>query len=265
MFFENTFYLPAGQVATIVGSADLTGGLYQNIKNPGETADAPVSIAAAVTVLLGPFNAGRGYKLVGTAGSISHAIANNFVPVNEPETTYNLGAKNGASVTASEKMGIMKHTRLTCIDTPITLTDDAGNGQYGGVKVYTFPEGLVNMAGAVVAGTFTTLTGTFIATFASVVALGTVTATTGNTLTSTEADVMQSTANAAAVTNAAVVKAGNTATALTESGARWLDGTTTPVPVFLNFLVTDDVSHTSGTAKFTGTIDMYWFNLGDHA
>lgn len=265
MFFRNTFYLPAGMVATLVGSADLAGGLYQNIKNPGETPDAAVSIAASATVNLGPFNTSRGYLLTATGGSIAQTQAPNYNPSTEPTTTFDLGTKNGSTVTATEKMGIMKHTRLTFVDTPITLTDDPGNGQYGGVKVYTFPEGLINMAGAVIAGTFTTLTGTFITTFASVVALGTVTATTGNTLTSTEANVMQSTANSAAVANAAAVLAGNTATALTESGARWLDGTTTPVPVFLNFLVTDDASHTSGTAKFTGTIDMYWFNLGDHA
>ena len=264
MNFKDAFFLPMGNVAVITADALLTGGYYQELGAPGGTDGAVITIAASETVKLGPYNTNKSFLIAGDNGAI--AVTKSFSaynPSTEPLNTFDLGTKNGATVTAVEKLANIKHTRLVCAATPITLTDDGGNGQYGGVKVYTFPEGLINCMGAVVKGTLTTLTGTFITTFASVVALGTVTATTGNTLTSTEADIMPSNANTAAVANVAAVAAKSLATALTESGARWLNGTGTAIPMFLNFLITDDASHTSGTAEFTGTIDFFWTNLGD--
>ena len=57
-------------------------------------------------------------------------------------------------------------------------------------------------------------------------------------------DLMSSVADGSAVSN----------TALTESGGRWLDGTATAKDLFLNLVVDDDASHTSGTGTFTGTV-----------
>lgn len=264
MNFRKVFVLPAGNVATLVGSADLNGSTYQEIGAPGSSPGSLVSISAASTINLGPYNEVKYFLVVGLVGDV--AITQTFGGyslLTEPLTTFDVGTKNGSSVAALERMAVYKHTKLTLTNTPITLTDDAGNGQYGGVKIYTFPEGLINYQGALIKGNLTTLTGTYIAAFDSVVSLGTVTATTGSTLTSTEADILQSTANATASSHVAAVKAGNVATSLTEAGGRWLDGTSTPVPMFLNFLVTDDNTHTSGTAKFTGTVEFIWANLGD--
>lgn len=264
MNFQEAFFLPMGNVITITGDALLTNGFYQELDVPGGTNGEVITLAASEVVKLGPFNTNKNYLVGGDNGAI--AVTKSFGAYNlsnEPLTTFDVGAKNGATVEATERQAIFKHTRLICSQTPITLTDDPNNGQYGGVKVYTFPAGLINFMGGVITGTFTTLTGTFTATFGSAVALGTVTATTGNTLTGTEADIMPSNANAAAVSNEAAVAAKSLATVLTESGARWLDGTGTPIPMFLNFLVTDEGTHTSGTAEFTGTIDFFWTNLGD--
>ena len=107
------------------------------------------------------------------------------------------------------------------------------------------------------------VTGTIIATWAGGIALGTVTATTGATLVGTEATWMPEVDVAAAVGSVATVDAVSVATALTESGARWVDGTTTPAPVFLNLVVDDSATHTSGTGTFTGTVTLTWINLGD--
>jgi hypothetical protein len=74
---------------------------------------------------------------------------------------------------------------------------------------------------------------------------------------------LQSTANAEAAAKVAAIASHSVATALTESGARWYDGTGTPGPVFLNFAIADDATHTAGTGKFTGTITLTWINLGD--
>lgn len=178
-----------------------------------------------------------------------------------------VGAKNGSTVTVQEYgSGAVRKTVLTCTATPITITDDAGVAQYGGVKVYDFPAGLICTLGAVVTGSLTAgVTGTIIDNWDGDVALGTATATTGATLTGTEADIMPSVeVSAGASDKIGVVDAVSVATALTESGARWFDGTATAKDMFLNFVIDDDATHTAGTATFTGTISFAWINLGDN-
>ena len=181
-------------------------------------------------------------------------------------TTSGVGAKNGTGVTVVERGNDVLHkTVITCTATPVTITDDAAVAQYGGTgKLYDFPAGLICTLGAVVDGSVTLgTTGTITTTWAGGVALGTATATTGATLTGTEADIMPEVDVAAATASVAVVDAVSVATALTESGARWLDGTATAKDLFLNLVVDDSATHTSGTGSFTGTITIHWINLGD--
>jgi hypothetical protein len=174
------------------------------------------------------------------------------------------GAKNGSTVTVKEYgSDILHKTVITCTATPITVADDAGVAQYGGVKVYDFPEGLLCSLGAVISGNLTGYA-SLIDTFDGDVALGSATATTGATLTGTEADIMQSVALAQAVGEVAAVDAVTVATALTESGARWLDGTATAKDLYLNFVVDDNAAHGAGTATFTGTITLMWTAIGDN-
>lgn len=180
-------------------------------------------------------------------------------------TSAGVGAVAGTNVSVVEYGTADIHkTVITLTNEVITITDDAGVAQYGGTKIYDFPQGLLCTMGAVIDGALTGgVTGTVIATFDGAVALGTATATTGGTLTGTESDVLQSTAMTTAVAKVAVTDAITIATALTESGARWFDGTATAKDLFLNFLITDDASHTSGTATFTGTITIMWSIIGD--
>jgi hypothetical protein len=154
-------------------------------------------------------------------------------------------------------------TVLTCTALPLSIADDAGVAQYGGVQVYTFPKGAICSFGASILGNLTLgVTGTIIAAFTGVNALGTITASTGATLTSTEATWLQSTANATAAAKVAAIKSISAATALTESPGRVVDGTSTAAAMFLNFAIADDASHTAGTGTFTGTITISWTNLG---
>lgn len=174
-----------------------------------------------------------------------------------------VGTPNGATVTAKEYGdGVQHKTVLTCTATPISISDDAGVAQYGGVKVYDFPEGLLLFQGAVIDGSLTGYA-SLIDTFDGDVALGTATATTGATLTGTEADLLQSTALTQAVSEVAVSDAVTIATALTESGARWHDGTSTAKDMYLNFVIDDNAAHGAGTATFTGTITFLWSIIGD--
>lgn len=183
-----------------------------------------------------------------------------------PLTTSGVGAKAGSTVSVVEQGdGIWHRTIITCDATPVTITDDANVAQYGGAgKIYDFPEGLINIQGAVIDGAVTLgTTGTITNTWAGGVALGTAAATTGATLVSTEADVMPEVDVGAATAKVAVVDAVSVAAVLTESGARWLDGTGTAKDLYLNLVVDDSVTHTSGTGTFTGTITILWTNLGD--
>lgn len=174
-----------------------------------------------------------------------------------------VGTPNGSTVTAKEYGdGVLHKTVLTCTATPISISDDAGVAQYGGVKVYDFPEGLLLFQGGVIDGALTGYA-SLIDTFDGDVALGTATATTGATLTGTEADLLQSTALTQAVGEVAVSDAVTIATALTESGARWHDGTATAKDMYLNFVIDDNAAHGAGTATFTGTITFLWSIIGD--
>lgn len=218
----------------------------------------------------GQFAVGDVYTDVGGVGyvcvqaGIPGVWAQDKVPT-APRTAVGVGAAGAATVSAAEYGdGVIHKTVLTCTALPITISDDAGVAQYGGAKVYDFPEGLIMTMGAVIDGALTLgVTGTIINTWAGGVALGTATATTGTTLTGTEADIMPEVDVAAATAKVAACDAVSVATALTESGARHLDGTGTAKDMFLNFVVDDDATHTAGTGTFTGTITLLWANLGD--
>lgn len=189
------------------------------------------------------------------------------IEASEADVEYNtgtltdVGAGNGATVAVDEyHEGYIHKTVLTLTATPVTITDDAGVAQYGGTgKIYDLPDGLITFLGCIVDGDLTLgTTGTIINTYAGGVSLGTITATTGATLTSTEADIMAEVDVAAAVAKVATI-------AGTSVGATVVNGTGTAKDVFLNFVIDDDASHTSGTGTFTGTVTMLWANTGDLA
>lgn len=202
----------------------------------------------------------------GFVGPVTGTVNGAINTTGDSTTTANVGAKNGSTVTVVERGNDIIHkTIITCTATPVTITDDAGVAQYGGTaKLYDFPEGLLVTFGAVIDGAVTLgTTGTITNTWAGGVALGTATATTGATLTGTEADIMPEVDVAAATLKVASVDAVSAATALTESGARWLDGTSTAKDLFLNLVVDDEATHTSGTGTFTGTVTILWTVVGD--
>lgn len=182
------------------------------------------------------------------------------------EEVVGVGSSSTSGVTIFEKGNeTVKQTYIECNAVTVTITDDAGVAQFGGVQVYDFPEGVTYLKGAMATGILTAgVTGTIIDDWDGDVALGTVTATTGATLTGPEADIMPSVAVSAGGSDKdGVVSAQSVAAVLTESGARWIDGTSTAVNLFLNFVIDDDASHTAGTAEFTGTIVINWEMMGD--
>jgi len=164
--------------------------------------------------------------------------------------------------------GPIVQVKITLNAAPIAFTDQADTIQYGGMKIYDFPEGHLCILGAVIDGSVapaaTSDEGTLTAGFAGDVAIGTVTATTGASLTSTEADILQSTATTTAVAGVANCDAQSIATALTESGARWLDGTATANDAYLNFIIDDAAAHRDSVGTVTAVVYLTYLMLGDN-
>ncbi len=215
-------------------------------------------LVKALTAASGPFALGeknRSYA-AGQFFTIEDEVVGYYT--NNPAAfTVVGGTKNGATVTQVDGASGIVHTRLTCVATPISIADDDGVAQYGGVKVFDFQEGLIHILGAVIDGAITLgTTGTITATWAGGIALGTVVATTGATLTSTEANIMAENDVAAATASVAVVDAVSTAAAT-------INGTATAADMYLNLVVDDHASHTAGTGSFTGTIDFAFILIGD--
>jgi hypothetical protein len=173
-------------------------------------------------------------------------------------------AAAAAGVAATEYgEGILHKTVLNCTATPLTFGDEAGQGQFGGVKVYDFPAGLILTLGAVIDGQMT-LTAPAINTWDGDIGLGVEAPTDHQDAANKAGSVLQKTSTTQAVAKVATVDAVSAATALTESGARWLDGTATAKDLFLNLLVDDNAAHDNTiTGTFTGTITIHWINLGD--
>lgn len=257
--FDTTFLIEPGNKATLVASANLTGGMYQSLNRPGEAPDAAVTITAGQTIHIGPFNTEKFYGVNWAAGSVT--VTQEFAGFpdfsEEPPAEVFGGEPVGTGVTKEETVAIFKRTVLNLVATPITITDDPGVIQFGGVELFDFPQGNLIILSAKVKGNLTSLTGTMIAAFTGSVGLGTTTAVAGATLATTQSDILPSTAMTTAVAKVAAVDAAPVPT-IPNSGARWLDGRVTAKKAFLNVKIADDATHTSGTAKFDGDVEIIW-------
>jgi hypothetical protein len=205
-------------------------------------------------------------SLLVLALSLSASAANN------PDDTvlFGIGAKTTQATTKDtirvyETGDVINHrTVVRFIATPIVMNGSAGNVLYGGVGTgsivpyYTFPKGNILIRGAEIQTISPSLTCSSAgsSTYASVSALGTVTAANDASLTGTEANILASTSSSAAVAKVAAIKN----ITLIAPGAP-LDGTTTAIPVYLNFVIATDAANAAGTCTFTGTISINWESL----
>ncbi len=174
------------------------------------------------------------------------------------------GAAAGSGVVAAEDgHGRIHLTTLTLTNTPVVLADEAGVIAHGGLKIYDLPAGAVQVLGAVSDLDLTLSAAGVNADWDGDVALGTVTASNNNTLASTEANFIPSTATPQAAASATTANAQST---ITQAGTV-IDGTTTAADVYLNLLV-DDADHTVGATPTNiicnGTVKLVWVQLGDY-
>lgn len=164
----------------------------------------------------------------------------------------------GTGLTAVQGVVAPQVTTITVpASTSITMTDATTNGSHGSKKIFTLPEGNIMFLGAVTNLTIARVGIALTATAPIVAAIGSTAVATDNaTLLTTEANIMASTS----ATLAAGVGAVNGHSTSTVK----LDGTTTPVDLYLNFAVADAGSTGNDALTVSGTITVTYINLGDN-
>lgn len=175
-------------------------------------------------------------------------------------TTHNTGTSPATGVTVSEAgTGLLHQTTLTLTAVSVTMVDAGAAGSHGSVQLYDFPAGLIGHLGATMSLTLTAGAGGVADGAAAVAALGTAALATDNaTLAGAgEANLLPSTA----FTLVGGVKA-NTSVSTTALIAL-VNGTATPVDVYLNIAVPDADSSADDTFSVTGTVTLTWAFLGD--
>ena len=179
------------------------------------------------------------------------------------ETTVGVGDVIGDGATLAEYGdGVTHKTVLTLTDVAVVLTDAAAVVAYGGTKVYTFPEGYLYTISAVSDIAVTKSSAGVDADWAGDFGFGSVTASSNTTLATTEQNILPTTATPAAT---AGVTTSNGVSTATEHAI--LDGHTTAIDLFLNYLVDDadqDVTTTPCNLILNGTITVLWTSMGDN-
>lgn len=203
-----------------------------------------------------PPNVGAG----GLLGIIEDAF-NEAAPAELGTPDEGAAAGTGVVVTSTE-VGHVQKVTLTLTDVEVPLTDEAGVVAYGGLKVFDWPAGLILFMGAVMDLALTKDAAGVNDDWDGDISLGTVTASNNATLSSTEQDLIPTTATPQAV---AGVTTGDGKSTSTEA-AKVLDGTATAKDMFLNILVDDADHNVGGTATniiVNGTITFSFLVIGD--
>lgn len=167
---------------------------------------------------------------------------------------------NGFTVQRQHEIGNLHTVVLKATNVAVAMTDEAGVVAYGGVKFFDFPVGGINILSCLSDMDLTKSSAGVIDAWDGDFAIGTVTASNNATLTSTEANVIASTATPQAVSGATTANGLNTA-------AVYLDGTGTAVDLYYNLLVDDadhDVTTTPCNLILNGTITLTYLLQGDY-
>lgn len=175
--------------------------------------------------------------------------------------TLGKGSAATTAIVAREHGNFAIHkTVLTLTSLSLTIIDrGAGNVGYGGVKVYDFPAGAIEILGASANVTLLAGAGGIVDDWDGDFSLGTVTAAADNDLTGTEANVLPKTATIQATSGTGTAQGKSTTT---EIGIH--DGTSTAIDAYLNVMIDDADISSNDTLAASGTITLVWVNLGDY-
>jgi len=169
-------------------------------------------------------------------------------------STYDAGTKNGATVTVVESGdGVVHKSVLTCAATPISVVGASGVG-FGGVKIYTFPEGRILVLGVTASLEVDVLASNLEAADGGDYGIGTAIVGDADLGDATDIDLCPSTS----------IDPIGTAVGAALVASAHFDGTGTAKTVNLNLLIDDgDIGGTEAVGM-TGTVTLSWVNLGDY-
>lgn len=170
------------------------------------------------------------------------------------------GTGLGANDTFKEtSVGPLIQTVITLSANSVTITDATTAGAHGSLKLFTCPSGLITFYGAYASISLTAGAGGIADDAAVVAAIGTAaTATDNAALTTTEADIIPSTALTLASGTIAATDMKSTGTQIPTT----FDGTSTAKFASLNFAVPDADSSANDTLAVTGDIFITWLLHG---
>lgn len=243
--------------AVTLPPSPLTGHLVFVKDGKGDAATNPITVTpssgtidGAASYVIRDNYAGVLFEYDGTEWGV-------FAPT---QPASGAGAKNGATVTASERGNSTVHqTILTLASTPVTVGNTTG-ASFGGVKLYDFPAGRILVLGVTASLGFVWTGEDIAADGSGDWSLGS-TITSDATLDGTDVNMLPSTA----MTDPAVLGvAAATASALAASAQ--FDGTATAIDLNLNVIIDNaDVADAASDVVLTsGTVTVTWINLGDY-
>lgn len=187
----------------------------------------------------------------GPLGQLDAAIA----AIDGVYTPSGTGESESVATAAEVAVGVLHQTTLTLALTganDIDLADGADHGT--GVKLYTFPEGHIVVLGAVI-NAETVVAGAENGAKTVNMAVGTVPCSDDDALTSTEANIIASTA----------IDDGPDVWQAASSAPVQVDGTAAATTLYINVGVADAVSSSAVTAAISGTLTVTWLRLGNYA
>jgi len=238
-----------------------------HIPDPGKTAYVAMSTAALTPAELDVLddvtpgtNAASKAVVAGSDGKIGAATFDGAITTEVAGiTSVGVGAKAGDTVAVAEQgcSGVIHKTVLTLTDTPITLTDDPGQGQYGGVKIYDMPAGNHIFLGATIDADLTLTNEAWTDTAEGDVGLGTVVVTNGDALATTEQNIIATTAIVAMTAQVGPINASSADVATIVAAG------TDDTDIYLNVRIDDAEAHITDGGTITGTVTIVWANLGD--
>lgn len=240
-----------GQLAYVQGGTS-TGDGFQG----WFTYDEDSTATADEHMIVAPLDANGNAKATGrwmranAVLPLGSALPQAAAPASGSVTISHKGLSNGVCLTT-----------ITLAAARLTVTDAAGSGSSGSLKLFDFPEGTILALGSRM--NFTAFAeGSALTTAAGdaafVMALGSAAANAGDgALTGTEVDIT-------GAATGTITLAGGTGTGTKHTATpAAIDGTGTAVPCYLNWSGSAATIDANSTIDVTGTISILWSWLGD--
>lgn len=164
------------------------------------------------------------------------------------------GAVAGSGVTVVEGAG---KTTFTFTNVSIPTVDATTNGAQGSLKIYDFPEGLLDYRGGVTNISLLAVGAGIAATSTVIASVGTAVAGVDLTLTGTEADLIPS------GSSTLVASAGTIKQVSATANSALFDGTGTAKSAYLNLVVDATGSTANASVVVNGTVTIAWSHIAD--